>query len=166
MARKNHGRLLPFSVPPQVEKNYIFEIWELFIRTAHITTRKLGPLRIASRHYAALAILAPPDKPATQSMLAKQMGLSPNIVLAMVDYLDRLGYTRRVQNARNRRENVVILTTKGRKTYDLAVRLLQEAEEELMATLSAQERDQFRTLTRKLCPPAPPAGNLPREFDA
>jgi DNA-binding MarR family transcriptional regulator len=102
-----------------------------------------------------MAVLAPVEQAVTQSTLVEDMGISPNVVLAMIDNLDQLGYTRRVQNPQNRRENVVLLTKKGRHVYDQAVLLVRQAEEELLAPLSVGEREQCRALTRKLYEPSP-----------
>ena len=150
MARKEHTVYLAFDVPPNIGPNYVFEIWKLFARSVHITRQKLAPLKIATRHYAALAILTSSDHSATQSALAERMGLSPNVVMAMIDYLDRLGYTRRVQNPHNRRENIVVLSKKGRAVYDQASQLLRQAEQELMASLSREESKQYLEITKKL----------------
>jgi DNA-binding MarR family transcriptional regulator len=59
-----------------------------------------------------------------------------------------------VQNPQNRRENLVLLTKRGRDVYEQAALLVREAEEELLAPLSAEEREQCRSLTRKLNEPA------------
>jgi DNA-binding MarR family transcriptional regulator len=164
MPRRKRTIFLAFTVPPQVEENYVFEIWKAFSRSMYISQQKLLPLKIATRHYAAMAILASPNSPATQSTLAKYMGLSPNVVLAMIDYLDRLGYTRRVQNPSNRRENIVLLSKKGLTAYNQAVRLLQQAEEELLAPLSEAECKQRRDISKKLEAPIPPMRDLAIEF--
>jgi DNA-binding MarR family transcriptional regulator len=111
-----------------------------------------------------MAILASPNSPATQSTLAKSMGLSPNVVLAMIDYLDRLGYTRRVQNPSNRRENIVLLSKKGINAYNQALHLLEQVEQELLAPLSQTECEQRREIAKKLEAPLPPIPDLAIEF--
>jgi DNA-binding MarR family transcriptional regulator len=150
MKRRDIGDVLGFEVPAIVKESYFLEISKVFARAADITQSKLAPLKIASRDYVAMALMAPVDEPATQSILVKQMRISPNVVLAMVDNLDDLGYTRRVQNPQNRRENLVLLTKKGRDAYHQAVLLVRQAEDELLAPLSHEEREQCRALTRKL----------------
>ena len=149
MARKARILLLAFDVPPQVGENHIFDVCKVFSRAVHIAQRKLAPLKIAIRHYVAMALLATSDS-TTQSTLVKSMGLSPNVVLAMIDYLDELGYTRRVQNPRNRRENIVLLSKKGRDAYDRAARLLRQAEQELLAPLSDEDSKRWCELSKKL----------------
>jgi DNA-binding MarR family transcriptional regulator len=150
MARKEHKNFLAFNVPPEVEQNYIFEVWKVFAQSASITRRKLAPLKIASRHYAAMAVIAASDHSATQTTLIKRMGLSPNVVLGMVDDLDQLGYARRVQNPRNRRENIVFLSKRGRDAYAKALVLLRQAEQELLSALTEQERNRLLEITQKL----------------
>jgi len=164
MARKGHMVFLAFDVPLQAGENCIFDVWKMFTRSVHIAQGKLAPLKIAIRHYAAMALLATSDS-TTQSTLVKSMGLSPNVVLAMIDYLDDLGYTRRVQNPRNRRENIVLLSKKGRDVYDRAVRLLRQAEQELMAPLSDEDGKRWRELSKKLEESAPSKRELAMEVN-
>ena len=164
MARKEHTVFLAFDVPPDVEENYVFEIWKLFARSVYLTRKKLAPLKIATRHYSAMAVLASSHHSATQSTLVQRMGLSPNVVLSLVDYLDGLGYTKRVQNPRNRRENLVLLSKKGRHAYDQAVLLLRQVEKELLAQLSSEEGMQCLAIARKLGKSAPRTRDLAIDF--
>jgi DNA-binding MarR family transcriptional regulator len=158
MGRKDNRGIFGFDVPATVEESYFFEISKVFARAANITRLKLAPLKIESRDYVAMAVLAPVEHAATQSRLVKDMGISPNVVLAMIDNLDHLGYTKRLQNPKNRRENVVLLTKEGRQVYDQAVLLVRQAEEELLAPLSVEEREQCLALTRKLYEQVPSKG--------
>lgn len=155
MVRKDNRGVFSFDVPAVVEESYVFNAFRVSARAVYITNLKLAPLKIASRDYVAMAVLAPPDQAATQSVLVKDMGISPNVVLSMIDNLDQLGFTRRVQNPQNRRENVVLLTKKGRNVYDQALLLVRQAEEELLAPLTQEERVQCRALAKKLCEPSP-----------
>jgi DNA-binding MarR family transcriptional regulator len=164
MARKEHTIFLAFDVPPEVEENYVFGVWKLFAQSVFLTRKKLAPLKIATRHYAAMAVLASSNHSATQSTLVQVMGLSPNVVLAMVDYLDGLGYTKRVQNPRNRRENLVLLSKKGRTAYDQAIVLLREVEQELLAPLSDEQCKQSTEIIKKLGSSAPPTRHLAIDF--
>jgi DNA-binding MarR family transcriptional regulator len=164
MARKEHTVFLAFDVPPEVEENYVFGIWRVFAQSVYLTRKKLAPLKIATRHYAAMAVLASSNHSASQSTLVQCMGLSPNVVLAMVDYLDGLGYTKRVQNPRNRRENIVLLSKKGRNAYDQAVVLLRQVEQELLAPLSGDEGKQCVDITRKLGKSVPATRDLAIDF--
>ena len=160
MARKEHTIFLAFDVPPTIEENYVFGVWKLFAHSVYLTRKKLAPLKIATRHYAAMAVLASSNHSATQSTLVQVMGLSPNVVLAMVDYLDGLGYTKRVQNPRNRRENLVLLSKKGQTVYDQAAVLLREVEQELLAPLSDEQCKQCTEIIKKLGSSAPPTRHL------
>jgi len=69
MARKEHTIFLAFDVPAAVEENYVFGVWRLFAQSVYLTRKKLAPLKIATRHYAALAVLASSNHSATQSTL-------------------------------------------------------------------------------------------------
>jgi hypothetical protein len=65
MASNKRTIFLAFNVPAQVEQNYVFDIWRAFSRAVYLTHQELAPLKIATRHYAAMAILASPNSPAT-----------------------------------------------------------------------------------------------------
>jgi len=140
MAGKEHAISLSFDVPAEVEENFALDIWR-GLRGRSTSYAGNSRLKIVTSHYTAMAVLAAPDKTATQSSLVKSMGISPNVAVALVGYLDRLGYTRRVQNPRDRREDIVLLTKRRRKVYDQAVRSLWQVEEELLAPLLVEERE-------------------------
>nr|BFE85675.1 hypothetical protein GCM10020093_082760 [Planobispora longispora] len=71
-------------------------------------------------------------------------------MVAVVDDLERLGHARRERSATDRRKHVVILTAEGAAALTEALRLLAEAQEELLSPLPAAERDQFHDLVSRL----------------
>lgn len=59
-------------------------------------------------------VAASSSRPVTQKLIAKHLGLSENVIVLLVDKLEKSGHVRRVRNPDNRREQFVYLTGKGR----------------------------------------------------
>jgi len=54
------------------------------------------------------------EKPVTQKQIAKHLALNENVLVLLLDRLEKSGHVRRVRNPENRREQFVRLTTKGK----------------------------------------------------
>jgi DNA-binding MarR family transcriptional regulator len=52
-------------------------------------------------------------KPVTQKQIARQLALNENVLVLLLDRLEKSGHVRRVRNPANRREQFVRLTAKG-----------------------------------------------------
>jgi DNA-binding MarR family transcriptional regulator len=52
-------------------------------------------------------------KPVTQKQIARQLALNENVLVLLLDGLEKSGHVRRVRNPANRREQFVRLTAKG-----------------------------------------------------
>ena len=61
-------------------------------------------------------IAASAQTPVTQKKVAVHLALNQNVIVALVDNLEKSGHVQRVRNPANRREQFVRLTTKGRNT--------------------------------------------------
>jgi len=61
-----------------------------------------------------ILIAASSSKPVTQKQIAEHLGLNQNVIVLLLDQLEKSGHVRRVRNPRNRREQFVRLTGKGR----------------------------------------------------
>ena len=59
-------------------------------------------------------VAASSPKPVTQKQIAKHLGLNQNVIVLLLDKLEKSGHVRRVRNPDNRREQFVRLTAKGR----------------------------------------------------
>jgi DNA-binding MarR family transcriptional regulator len=54
-------------------------------------------------------------KPVTQKQIARYLGLNQNVIVLLLDKLEKSGHVRRFRNPDNRREQFVRLTVKGRR---------------------------------------------------
>ena len=60
-------------------------------------------------------LAASSPRPVTQKQIAKHLGLNQNVIVLLLDKLEKSGHVRRVRNPDNRREQFVRLTGKGRR---------------------------------------------------
>jgi DNA-binding MarR family transcriptional regulator len=80
-------------------------------RVAKETTRQFG---LGAREIWIL-LAARCTKPVTQKQIARHLALNENVLVLLLDRLEKSGHVRRVRNPANRREQFVRLTPKGEK---------------------------------------------------
>jgi DNA-binding MarR family transcriptional regulator len=84
------------------------------------------------------------------SALAESLLVATGTMTNRLDNLERRGVVRRIPNPEDRRGLDVELTPMGRKAVDRAVTAHVAREQEMLAPLSAREREQLTRITRKL----------------
>ncbi len=99
----------------------------------------------------------------TQGQLGTLMSIAPSILVGLLNPLEADGRITRERDPADRRRHVVTLTPAGKKHLDRAARAQREAEDEVLAGLSAVEREQLRQLLlvlrdRSECPGEPQGG--------
>src|SRR5829696_5033201 len=113
------------------------------LRAAH-TKHKLSP-----RQFHLLGLLH--DRGAmTQRELGALMDVDPSVLVTLLNPLEADGYLSRRRDPADRRRHVVSLTPAGRRQLDRAAQAQRDAEDELLASLSAGERQQLRRLLLSL----------------
>jgi DNA-binding MarR family transcriptional regulator len=124
------------------------------LRKAH-TEHKLSP-----RQFHLLGLLH--DRGALgQRELGTLMGVDPSIVVTLLNPLETEGYLSRERERADRRRHVVTLTRAGERQLERAAQAQRDAEDELLCSLSATERDQLRGLLLALRDQLIPEHNLP-----
>src|SRR3954471_23941191 len=86
----------------------------------------------------------------TQRDLGTMMDVDPSILVTLLNPLEANGYLSRRRDPADRRRHVVSLTPAGRRQLDRAAQAQRDAEDELLASLSAGERQQLRRLLLSL----------------
>jgi DNA-binding MarR family transcriptional regulator len=86
----------------------------------------------------------------TQRDLGTMMDVDPSILVTLLNPLEADGYLSRRRDPADRRRHVVSLTPAGRRQLDRAAQAQRDAEDELLASLSAGERQQLRRLLLSL----------------
>src|SRR4051794_8197467 len=84
--------------------------------------------------------------PMTQGELGSLLGIAPSMLVQLLNPLEEDGRIDRQRDPEDRRRHVVSLTTIGRKHLDRAARAQREVEDELLAGLSAGQRERLRQL--------------------
>jgi MarR family transcriptional regulator, lower aerobic nicotinate degradation pathway regulator len=118
-------------------------------RAQRLVGEELAREGVRRQHFTVLASLAE-QGPASQAELGRRLWIDRSDLHAIVTELDRDGLGRRGRDERDRRRNVVALTTRGGRLLDRLGRRVDAAQDELLEPLSAAERDELRRLLTKL----------------
>jgi DNA-binding MarR family transcriptional regulator len=109
------------------------------LRDAH-TAHDLSP-----RQFQLLGLLHD-EGPTAQTELAQTMGVAPSILVTLLNPLEASGDISRVRSSDDRRRHVVTLTRQGDRHLARAAQAQREAEDELFASLTDEQREQLRLL--------------------
>jgi DNA-binding MarR family transcriptional regulator len=90
------------------------------------------------------------DGPAAQRVLGQRLGLDPSDVLRLVDALEEREWVRRARDSADRRRTIVSLTAVGERRLDAALDACREAQDAVLAPLSARERATLHELAGRL----------------
>lgn len=109
----------------------------------------LAELDLKVRSYSVLSLACSGQNP-SQRELADFLRLDPSQIVALVDQLEARGAVTREADPRDRRSKVITATPAGRKLYARAAAIVKEAEEHSLRRLDASEREQLRSLLRRI----------------
>ena len=113
-----------------------------------IANARLAQLGLRVRSYSVLSLAATDARP-TQRDLADFLRLDPSQIVSIVDGLEELGLVTRRSDTSDRRSKVIVATDKGVAVAATARQAALDAEDEALAGLTGDERDQLRALLRK-----------------
>jgi DNA-binding MarR family transcriptional regulator len=88
--------------------------------------------------------------PASQAQLGRNTGIDRSDVVAALDELVGNGLARRQRDADDRRRNIVTITKRGIATLQRLDAVLDEIQDEVLAPLTANERETLTRLLAKL----------------
>ena len=91
---------------------------------------KLAPSGLKPRHCAVLELAG--STALSQLDLAARIGVTPSVVVDMLDELETLGAIRRVPQENDRRRRIIELTPTGRKLRRLAAQAAHQVDAELL----------------------------------
>jgi DNA-binding MarR family transcriptional regulator len=110
------------------------------------TTEEL--LGIRWKYFVALSALY--EQPSlSQQSLCDQMVMDPNNCVILLNELESLGYVERKRDSADRRRHIVELTGTGRDVFERSIRAREAIEDEVLASLDADERETLRSLLVK-----------------
>jgi DNA-binding MarR family transcriptional regulator len=157
-------------VTPGMHRVLIRETGFLLARVGLVATKqfseRIAELGLTVRRWAALNVLDA-EGPNTQQFLGRCAGIDPSSMVATVDDLEARGLVERRPHPSDRRAHALNMTAEGREVLAHARRVAREAQDELLAPLSAEERqDLHELLTRLAMAPATMADPERRERTA
>lgn len=131
------------TAPTRLKSLPSWLINQLSLYAHRVVAERLRHAHVAHRyHYSLLAALAE-NGPASQAELGRRIGLDRSDVTAAINDLSGQGAVERTADASDRRRNVVSLTDDGTAHLEDMERLVAEAQDELLAPLSPDERSEL-----------------------
>ncbi|OHV44520.1 MarR family transcriptional regulator [Parafrankia soli] len=129
---------------------------------SRLVTERLAAADARRYHYSLLAAL---DEfgPASQAALGRRCGLDRSDVVAMVNELVDRELIERTPDPADRRRNIITITPAGIRHLRRLDKLLAQIQDELLAPLSANERDQLVRLLTQLVDHHHPSKGRSRE---
>src|SRR5580700_2890808 len=112
-------------------------------------SERIEQLGLNTRMWGALNVLDA-EGAITQHALGKCTGIDPSSMVATIDELEKRGLVERRAHPTDRRAHALHLTELGRQTLAQGRKLARQAQEELLAPLSADERRQLHDLLLRL----------------
>ncbi|MFG2888962.1 MarR family winged helix-turn-helix transcriptional regulator [Streptomyces sp. NPDC048248] len=103
-------------------------------------------------HHAVLSAVAELG-PVSQAELGRTLGIDPKDMVAIVNDLQKEGLVTRTPDPDDRRKNAIGISDGGRRRLRRTRRLGDEANAELTAALSPQEREQLIALLTRIVTP-------------
>ncbi|MFE6194316.1 MarR family winged helix-turn-helix transcriptional regulator [Streptomyces sp. NPDC057838] len=88
--------------------------------------------------------------PVAQADLGRAVRLDPKDLVGILNDLQAAGLVVREPDPRDRRKNAVSLTERGTRLLKRCEKAAREANDELLAPLSAAEREQFTGMLRRI----------------
>lgn len=124
------------------------------VTQAHLLMRSradgaLAPLGIEVRHFGAMAV-ASAVGPCSQQQVARALGVTPPVVVPIVDELEALGLVRRERNPDDRRSYALRLTPNGERTLAEARERLERLPAGVFNERQAAGGPELRALLRRL----------------
>jgi DNA-binding MarR family transcriptional regulator len=122
----------------------------LLTRFAWTAFRRLTPelLGVKLKEYFALRQLRDEGR-MTQSSLCSAMNVDANYMVLMLNDLESAGYVERRRDPADRRRHIVELTDAGHEAIAQAERAMDEMEDEVLGSLSAEDRAMLRDLLER-----------------
>ena len=109
------------------------------------TEQALAPLGLRPRHLVALTLLRA-QGPATQQALIEALRIDPSNLVGLLNELEQRRLLVRERDPGDRRRHIVALSPAGAKTVRRAERALAAVQDDVLQSLSGDERDTLHDL--------------------
>jgi MarR family transcriptional regulator, transcriptional regulator for hemolysin len=144
----------PSADPPVTEfaGQLFFRIW----RATHTRAAEaLGSVGLTTALFALLNVINAREG-AIQQELGSALGIDRSTMVSLIDELESAGLARRRRSATDRRAREIAITPKGRRLLQRAREVILQVEDEVLAGLTAEERQELLALLRRALDSAPP----------
>ncbi|HXC78865.1 MAG TPA: MarR family transcriptional regulator [Candidatus Acidoferrum sp.] len=145
----------------QVRDRFGFLLKHARERLSAISGPALIPTGINGRELAVLTVLVQGEPP-SQLEAAQRLGIDRSTMVTLIDELEAKALVERRPDGVDRRRNIVALTSRGRKTLAAATEIVDAAEREFLAPLSAHDAKRFREMLQVVTFPGPHRARPPR----
>lgn len=113
-------------------------------RTLAWGDRLVAPLGLTSARWQVMGTIVAADRPQPVAWLARDLGANRQNVQRIVNDLHADGLVAFAPNPHHRRAQLVVLTEKGQRTYDAAIRLYDPSVNDLAEGLPVEDIDTAR----------------------
>ncbi|MFD0988066.1 MarR family winged helix-turn-helix transcriptional regulator [Methyloligella solikamskensis] len=128
----------------------VLDLFRLNSRLLIAGDRLVEGLGLTSARWQILGAIAEAETPRPVAWLARDMGGARQNVQRIVNDLSREGLVSFVPNPHHKRAQLVVMTERGRETYDAAVDLWEPMTDELMDGLSVKEIEEAHRVLLRL----------------
>ncbi|HET9282262.1 MAG TPA: hypothetical protein VFR24_09905 [Candidatus Angelobacter sp.] len=135
-------------MPENVGHGFHFLLEILARKSTRMLNKSLEPKNVPPRLYEVMTFIN--GAPQNQITISEKLQINKNVMVNLIDELEKRGYCVRVQRTdMRRREYNIELTPKGSKALRDCGKLVRLAERELLAELTDQERTELCRLLEK-----------------
>ena len=114
----------------------------------------LGTVGLTPALFALLNVIGAREG-AIQQELGAAIGIDRTTMVSLIDQLESAGLAKRRPSAKDRRAREIAITPKGRSLLGRARRMISQAEDDVLAGLTAEQRRELLTLLRRALESAP-----------
>lgn len=139
----------PVALHPALSRNTGFLVSRMGLVASKRFAERIAAIGLTTRMWGALNVLDA-EGPTTQHALGKSIGMDPSSMVSTIDELESRGLVERRRHPTDRRAYALHITDDGNETLARGRELAREAQDELLAPLTADERKQLRELLLKL----------------
>jgi DNA-binding MarR family transcriptional regulator len=143
---------IPGAVHDALARNTGFLISRMGLVASRVFAERIAEVGLTPRGWGALNVLAK-EGAITQHALCKCVGMDPSSMVSTIDELEACGLVERRRNPHDRRAHALHITEQGQRTLTEGRQVARRAQEELLAPLDREERQQLHELLLRLVTP-------------